>query len=152
MPSYTQLYVQLVFVVKWRQCLIAEEFRLDVQEHMKGVVERYKSKCLAVYCNPDHTHILVSLNPTVAVSHMARALKANASKWINENRLTAKRFVWQRGYGAFSYSKSSLGNLIRYINRQAEHHRKKTFKEEYLALLDQYSLPANPDDLFDWPE
>jgi REP element-mobilizing transposase RayT len=139
--TYTQIYVQLVFAVAYRRCRIKEPIREEVQRYITGVVDGMNSKLLAVYCNPDHCHLLVGLHPSVSISDFARNVKAKTSKWINENQLTPSRFSWQDGYGAFTYTKESLPNLISYIRNQPEHHRVKSFREEYMDFLRDRQIP-----------
>ena len=148
--TYTQLYIQIVFAPKYRQNLIREEIREELQKYITGIVQNRKNKMLAIYCMPDHVHILVGLNPDVSISSLARDIKANSSKFINENKLIKGKFSWQEGFGAFSYSKSAYPAVINYINNQPEHHRIKTFKEEYLALLAEFDIDYYEKYLFDW--
>ena len=148
--TYTQLYFQFVFVVKGRQNAIAEEHREKLEKYMCGIVKNNKSKPLAIYCNPDHTHILISLDPSVSISSIARDVKANSSKWINEKNWISKQFSWQRGYGAFSYSKSQVDRVVKYIQNQAEHHKKKKLKDEYKEILKKRKIPYDDKYLFEW--
>ena len=148
--TYTQIYVQIVFVVKGRQNLISEKNRASLEKYMCGIVSNKKSKPLAVYCNPDHTHILIGLHPSVSISDIAKDIKANSSKWINENNWIKGKFNWQVGFGAFTYSKSHLDGVIKYILNQHEHHKKKSFKEEYLNFLEKFNIDYNPKYLFDF--
>ena len=105
MPNtYTQLYVQIVFALKGRENLVSEIFRERLEKYMCGIFSNNKSKPLAIYCNPDHTHVLLGLHPSISISEMARDIKANSSKWVNENKFIRGKFNWQEGYGAFSYS------------------------------------------------
>ena len=150
--TYTQIYVQIVFAVKGRQNLITENLREKVEKYMCGIVSNKKSKPLAVYCNPDHTHILIGLHPSVSVSDMARDIKANSSKWINEQKWILGKFSWQEGFGAFTYSKSQIDNVVKYILNQQEHHRKRTFKEEYLDFLKKFNVDYNEKYLFEYYE
>jgi len=89
---------------------------------------------------PDHLHLLVGLRPDSSLSDLVRDVKANSSKFINENRWVAGRFSWQEGFGAFSYSRSQLGMVIRYIENQQKHHVTKTFREEYVELLEKFNV------------
>lgn len=148
--TYTQIYVQIVFAVKFRQNLVSENFRDDLEKYICGIVKNEKSKPLAIYCNPDHTHILIGLHPTVSISDMAKKIKANSSKWINERNFVNGQFRWQVGFGAFTYSHSALDNVIKYINNQHEHHRKTSFKEEYLKYLEDFKVDYKNLYLFDW--
>jgi putative transposase len=123
--TYTQLLVQLVFAVKGRRSLVAESFREQVEKYMCGILTNHQCKPLAVYCNPDHCHLLFGLHPTQSVADVAKAVKANSSRYINENGWVAGRFEWQQGYGAFSYARSQLDVVVNYIRNQPIHHAKK---------------------------
>ena len=148
--TYTQIYVQIVFTVQGRQNLITEKYRDELEKYICGIVNNIKSKALAIYCNPDHTHILIGLNPSISISNMARDIKASSSKWINDKKWIGGRFSWQEGYGAFTYSKSQIDTVVKYILNQPDHHRKKTFKEEYLKILNDYGIQYDDKYLFDW--
>lgn len=150
--TYTQIYIQIVFAVQGRHNLISESNREQLEKYMCGIVSNKKSKPLAVYCNPDHTHILIGLHPSVSISDMARDIKANSSKFINEEKWIRGKFSWQEGFGAFSYSKSQIGAVAKYILNQHEHHKKKTFKEEYVNFLEKFKIDYNEKYLFDYYE
>lgn len=125
---YTQIYVRIVFTVKGRQNLVSEKYREKLEKYICGIVSNKKSKPIAVYCNPDHNYILIRLRPTVSISDMARDIKANSSKWINENKWLSSKFSWQEVFGAFTYSKSHIDNVVKYILNQAEHHKKNLLR------------------------
>lgn len=150
--TYTQIFIHLIFVVEARQNLISEKYRAKLEKYISGIVSNNESKTLAVYCNPDHTHILIGLNPSVSVSDMARDIKANSSKWINENRWFLGKFHWQNGFGAFTYSKSQIDNVVKYILNQPMHHNKKSFKDEYIYLLKKFEINYDEKYLFKWIE
>jgi REP element-mobilizing transposase RayT len=150
--SYTQLYVQFVFAVKGRSNLIKETFRDEIEKVMSGIVTNHNSKTYAIYCNPDHVHILVSIHPTISVSKLVEQIKSGSSKWLNEKRYLPGKFHWQVGYGAFTYSKSQVDSVVKYILNQPEHHKKRTFREEYLDLLQKFEIEYNPKYLFEWIE
>jgi REP element-mobilizing transposase RayT len=153
MPNtYTQLCIQLVFAVKGRQSLVKESFRDELEKYICGTIREKKHKPLAIYCMPDHTHILVGLNPSEAISTLVQQVKANSSGFINERKLVQHRFNWQEGYGAFSYARSQVDAVVKYISNQPEHHRKKTFQEEYLQFLDKFEIDYRPEYLFEWIE
>ena len=101
---------------------------------------------------PDHTHLLVGLHPDQSIAELVQLVKGNSSKWLNEHKLLPGRFEWQRGYGAFSYSRSQLDNVVNYIRTQPEHHRKLSFREECLEFLQRFEVPYDPQYLFDWSE
>lgn len=148
--TYTQLLIQVVFAVKGRQNLILEKNREPIEKYICGIISNKKSKPLAIYCNPDHCHVLVGLHPAVAVSQFANDIKANSSKWINEQKLISREFEWQDGYGAFSYAKSQLDIVVKYILNQPIHHRKFTFREEYLDFLKKFEIDYEEKYLFNF--
>lgn len=148
--TYTQVIIQLVFAVKGRRCLISEHFREQVEKFMCGIISNKQSKPLAIYCNPDHCHVLFGLHPSVSIADMARDIKSNSSRFINENGWVRGKFEWQQGYGAFSYNRSLLNTIVRYILNQREHHRKKTFRDEYARLLERYDVKYDEKYLFDY--
>lgn len=148
--TYTQIYVQIVFAVKGRENLISEKFRVELEKYMTGIVRNNNSKLLAIYCNPDHTHVLIGLHPAVSISTITGDIKASSSKWINDNKKIAGHFNWQDGFGAFTYSKSQIGDVSNYILNQAEHHKKRSFKEEYLSILDKLEIEYDERYLFEW--
>jgi REP element-mobilizing transposase RayT len=148
--TYTQLYIQLVFAVKYRERLVAESFRDELEKYICGVINNKSSKPLAIYCMPDHTHILIGLNPTLPISDLVRDVKSRSSVWINEQKLVTGSFKWQEGFGAFSYSRSSLDNVVKYIRNQPQHHSGQSFKDEYIGLLNDFKIEYNNQYLFDW--
>lgn len=148
--TYTQMYVQIVFAARGRENLIAEKHRDELEKYMCGIINNYKSKPLAIYCNPDHVHILIGLNPAVSVSDLARLIKSNSSKWINESDWLNGKFNWQEGFGAFTYSRSQIDKVAKYINNQAEHHKKYSFQEEYLKILNDFDIKFEEKYLFEW--
>ncbi|MFS4418131.1 IS200/IS605 family transposase [Maribacter sp. 2307ULW6-5] len=148
--TYTQILVQIVFAVKGRQNLITEKHRESIEKYICGIVTNKKSKPLAIYCNPDHCHILIGLHPSVSTSEMAQDIKANSSKWINENKWVMGKFNWQEGHGAFTYSRSQLNQVVQYIRNQPEHHRKKTFREEYISFLEKFEIDYDDQYVFEF--
>ena len=150
--TYTQIYLHLVFAVKNRACLIPREHRIELQKYITGVITNKKNKLLAIENEPDHIHILIALRPDTSVSDLVRDIKSNSSRWINEQEWKQSEFRWQEGFGAFSCSRSQLSPLIAYIQNQEEHHKKKTFREEYIALLEAFGIEYDPRYLFDFLE
>ena len=150
--TYTQLYTQFVFSVKGRQNLIKETFRDELEKVMCGIVSNQKCKTYAIYCNSDHAHIFVGMHPTISPSKLMELVKSNSSKWLNEKKYILGKFCWQDGYGAFTYSKSHIDKVVKYILNQAEHHKKQSFKDEYLLLLERFEVDYDPKYLFDWYE
>ena len=153
MPNtYTQLYVQFVFAVKGRQNLIHETFRDELEKIMCGIANGLKCKAISIYCNPDHVHFLVGMSPDISPSKLMEQVKSSSSKWLNEKKYIQGRFEWQRGFGAFTYSKSQLKRVIGYIINQPQHHKKQSFRDEYMLLLEKFEITYNPKYLFDWYE
>lgn len=139
--TYIQIYVQFIFAVQGRQNLIAPSNREILQRYISGIIENSNQKLLAIYANPDHVHILVGFNSlNLKISDFVRDIKANSSRFINEQKWLGGKFNWQEGYGAFSYSKSQIDKVVNYILNQEEHHKKRSFKEEYLELLNKFEI------------
>jgi REP element-mobilizing transposase RayT len=147
--SFTQLYVQIVFAVKGRQSFILSENRDQVEKYICGIASKLQCKPIAIYCNPDHVHLLISIKPMVCIADAIRDIKSFSSRYINENRLTKGHFEWQIGYGAFSYGQSQVDNVKDYIANQHIHHERRTFKEEYKALLDAFQIKYDEKFLFE---
>jgi REP element-mobilizing transposase RayT len=153
MPNtYTQIYIHIVFAVKGRQNLIQKNWEDELHKYICGIANSKEQKVYAIGGVGDHIHLLVSIKPDIAISDLVRDIKANSSRWINEKRFVMNKFQWQEGYGAFSYSKSQLDNVIAYINNQEQHHKTKSFKEEYIELLQKYNVEYDERYLFDWIE
>ncbi|KFF01209.1 transposase [Chryseobacterium formosense] len=150
--TYTQIYIQIVFAVKGKQNLISKENREELHKFITGIVSNRNQKLFAVFAMPDHVHILMSMSPTISISDLVRDIKAGSSKFINEKGWTNAKFNWQEGYGAFSYSKSSVDSVVKYISNQEEHHKKKTFKEEYLDFMKKFEIEYDPKYVFEWIE
>jgi len=150
--TFTQILIQFVFSVKNRDSLISETIRPEIEKYIAGVIRNNQHTLLAQFCMPNHCHILVGLNPKQSISDLARDIKSNSSKWINANKMIPFKFQWQEGYGAFSYSKSQLDAVCSYILNQKEHHKMKSFKEEYLDFLKKFNLEYNEKYLFEWIE
>jgi putative transposase len=136
--TYTQLYVQLVFGVKGRTSLIPKELKEELHKYITGIVKNDDCKMLAINSMPDHIHIFTGLHPKISVADLLRDIKANSSSFIKSKGLS---FAWQEGYGAFSYAASQKQQVIRYIEMQEEHHRKKSFREEYIEFLKAFNIP-----------
>jgi REP element-mobilizing transposase RayT len=146
------MYIQIVFAVKRRQNLIQKKWKDELHKYICGIVNGKGQKVYAIGGVEDHIHLLVSIKPNIAISDLVRDIKANSSKWINENEFVSGKFQWQEGFGAFSYAQSQLDNVIAYINNQEQHHQKKTFKGEYLTLLQKFDIEYDEKYLFDWVE
>lgn len=151
MPNtYSQLYIQIVFAVQGREAFIKESFRDELQKYMSGIITNNKQKLFAIYCMPDHVHILVSMKPSLAISDLVRDVKASSSSFIKEKKWVNSLFSWQEGFGAFSYHKSQANDVVNYILNQPEQHKKLTFREEYLDFLKEYEIGYNEKYLFEF--
>lgn len=138
--TYTQIYIHVVFAVEGRQNVISPEHNDELQRYITGIVSAQKQKLIAINNMPDHVHMLVGLQPDLALSNLIRDVKASSSGFINRERWVTGRFSWQEGFGAFSYSRSQLNTVIRYIRDQQKHHAKKTFRQEYEELLEKFAV------------
>lgn len=153
MPNtYSQMYIQIVFAVKGRQNLIPKQKREELHKYITGIVQNRDQKMLAIFSMPDHTYLLVGLKPSSSVSDLVRDIKAVSSKFINDNNWVKGKFNWQEGFGSFTYSRSQIDTVIKYILNQEEHHRKKTFKEEYIDFLKKFEIDYDEKYLFEWIE
>jgi REP element-mobilizing transposase RayT len=133
--TYTQIHIQLVFTVQNRQSLISKDWKDELYRYITGIVHNRQHKVLAINGMPDHLHLLIGQRPAQSLSELVQEIKGGSSRWVNDKKLVKGRFEWQEGYGAFSYGKSQADTVVRYIQQQEEHHRTRTFQEEYLAFL-----------------
>ena len=153
MPNtYSQIYIQIVFAVKGRQNLISKQHCEELHKFITGIVQNREQKMLSIFCMPDHTHLLIGLKPSISISDLVRDIKAGSSKFINDSHWVKEKFNWQEGFGAFSYSRSQIDNVIKYILNQEEHHKKITFREEYIAFLKKFEIEYDEKYLFEWIE
>ena len=138
--TYTQIHIQAVFAVQNRECIIGNQWRDELYKYITGIIRNHDHKLLAINGMPDHLHVLFGMRPTQTLSDLLQDIKGSSSKWINDKKFVRVKFSWQEGYGAFSYSKSQLPQVIQYIERQQEHHKKTTFIEEYKEFLDAFGV------------
>ena len=151
--TYSQIYIQFIFAVKGRESQILESHRERLQQYISGIVRSKEQKLLSIYVNPDHIHLLVGFNKLdIKISDFVRDIKSNSSKKINEENWFLGKFHWQEGYGAFSYSKSQIDSVVKYILNQKEHHKKKSFREEYLEFLEKFEVDYDEKYLFEFYE
>jgi len=148
--TFTQLYVHILFSVRYRQKLISDQIGELIHKYITGIITKRDQKLLAVNSVDDHIHILVSLKADCCISSLVRDIKAGSSKLINKNRLAGSQFNWQEGYGAFSYSKSQINRVATYIENQKVHHMKKNYEDEYIELLEKFDIEYNTQYLFDY--
>ena len=147
--TFSQMYIHVVFAVKGRANVIGETHREQVQRYVTGIIQNRKVKVLAIYCRPDHIHILISINPTTVPADLVRDIKTNTTIFIKEQGI-ARNFAWQEGYGIFTVSHSQKDQVYHYILNQAEHHRQRSFREEYLALLKKNDIEFDEKYTFEW--
>ena len=141
--TYTQLHIQAVFAVQTRDCILRKEWKDELYKYITGIIQNHNHKVLAINGMPDHVHKLFGMRPTQSLSDLMQDIKGDSSKWINSNGFVRGKFSWQEGYGAFSYSKSDVKNVIEYIRNQEDHHKIRTFTEEYLDLLRKFEVDFN---------
>ena len=150
--SFTMLHVHFVFAVKYREALINKEWKEELHKYITGIFQKNEHKVLQINSMPDHLHIFIGMRPHQSISALIQNVKTESSKWINTNKSSKNSFRWQEGYGAFSYSKSHLHDVIRYIQNQELHHRKETFLEEYKKMLQAFEVEFDEQYIFKEPE
>ncbi len=148
--TYTQIYLQFVFAVQNRQNLLKDDFREELHKYITGIVENRKQKLIAINSISDHIHILVGFGTTITIADLIHDIKIATTKFINTKYWVPGKFSWQEGYGGFSYSRSHLDRVVKYILNQQKHHQRKTFKEEYIEFLEKYEILYDSRYLFDW--
>jgi putative transposase len=147
---FIQIYIQLVFAVKNKNCLLQKKIRPDIYAYMGGILKDLKHKPIIINGIADHVHIFYGMNPNVSVSDTVKQIKSSSSTLINGKKMIYDKFGWQDGYGGFSYSQSQIKNVYNYIANQEEHHKGKTFKEEYIEFLEKFEIEYNPMFLFEF--
>ncbi|MDP5121093.1 MAG: IS200/IS605 family transposase [Spirosomaceae bacterium] len=150
--TYSQVYIQVVFAVKGKQNLMQKAWRKELHKYISGIITAKGHKSIIVNGVGDHIHCFIGLKPSIAISDLVRDIKSNSSKFINEQNFVRGKFEWQSGYGVFSYAQSQIKSVYNYILNQEEHHKTKTFREEYIEFLTKFEIDYNPEHLFDWIE
>jgi REP element-mobilizing transposase RayT len=138
--TYSQVSIHCIFAVKGRENVLVEKLRPQLFRYMSGILKNHGAFPLAINGWTDHVHVFFELPMTLTISELMRDLKASSSKWINENGHVKGRFQWQEGYSAFSYARSQRDDVVRYIQKQEEHHAKRSFREEYLDFLQRFEV------------
>ena len=141
--TYHQIYLQFVFAVKYRKAVIDKSWKIELQGVIGNLINEAKCKTIIVNGVEDHIHCFVGMRPAVSPSELMKTVKAKSSKYINDRKLTPVRFEWQVGFGVFSYSRNDINRVYKYIENQEEHHKKQTFKKEYLKLLKEFEVDYN---------
>ena len=148
--TFSQIYIQIVFAVKGRQNLIHDSWKDNLNKYIAGIIRGKNQKPIIVNGMPDHIHAFVGLRPVMSISDLARDIKNNSSNFVNDQKFLKSKFSWQEGYGAFSYSHSHIGRVYDYILNQEKHHKKNTFKAEYIDLLRKFEIEHDEKYLFEW--
>ena len=150
--TYTQIHIQCVMAVKFRASLIQSSWKEQLHKYITGIIQNHGHKMIVINSMPDHLHLLIGFRPNQSLSDLMRLVKGESSEWINKQQFTPVIFRWQEGYGAFSYSRSDVKTVTNYILNQEEHHRKKTFLEEYQQFLEQFEVEYDERYIFKEPE
>jgi REP element-mobilizing transposase RayT len=148
--TFSQIYIQYVFAVKGRECLLLPQWRDQVFKYIAGIIKEKQQKPIIINGVADHVHVFVGIRPSIAISELIRDIKNNSSKFINDHQFIRGKFSWQEGYGAFSYSHSQIDDVYQYIAKQEKHHQTETFREEYLHFLKKFDVQFEEQFLFDW--
>ena len=146
--TYHQIYLQAIFATKYRNAVIDKEWKSNLYGVIGNLINETNCKTIIVNGVEDHVHCFLGLKPVVSVSELMKIVKAKSSKYINDHKLTAERFEWQEGYGVFSYSQSSVDKVYKYIQNQEAHHKKQTFRDEYLAFLKKFKIAYDEQYIF----
>jgi putative transposase len=150
--TFSQIYIQTVFAVSGRLSLITPNFKEELHKYITGIVRKQDQKLISINSMPDHLHILIGLRPSMALADLVRDIKSDSSDWVNKKKFARGKFRWQEGYGAFSYGHSQLDMIIRYIQDQEKHHRRRSFKNEYLSLLRKFQIEFKEEYVFKFIE
>ncbi|MBP6431858.1 MAG: IS200/IS605 family transposase [Ferruginibacter sp.] len=150
MSTYSQIYIHIVFAVKNRDALINISWEERLYQYITGIIQNKGQKLIAINGTANHIHIFIGIKPSCCLSDLVREIKKASNEFINENQLSKFKFNWQEGYGAFSYSHSQIDNVYKYIMNQKEHHKKITFREEYVDFLRKFEVLYDEKYLFEW--
>lgn len=148
--TYTQCYFHLVFAVKNRDALIKKGWKTELEKYITGIVQNHRHKMLAIGTMPDHLHILIGYNVNQLIPDLIEEIKTSSNSWIKAGRLSQFKFEWQKGYGAFTHSRSQIDSVVKYILTQEEHHKKRPFREEYLEILETNNVEFKNEYLFEF--
>ena len=141
MPNtYSKIYLQFIFAVQNRQSVIKKEWRDQLYKYIAGIIQNNGHKLLAINGIPDHIHIFLGYNEQQPVPKLMQDVKGWSSKWINSNNFINGKFIWQEGYGVFSYSHSQIDRVVKYILHQEQHHKQRTFQKEYIYFLNKFNV------------
>ena len=151
MPNtYSKIYLQFVFAVKYRLSLIQKPYKEDLQRYITGRVQNRNSKMLPISCMPDHTHLFIGYKPTTYIPDFIKEIKVESNEFINSKNWIKGNFCWQDGYGVFSYSERDIDRVIKYINNQESHHANTSFRKEYTKFLEKFKVEFDEKYLFEF--
>ena len=150
--TYTQIYLHVVFAVRQRETLITNAWKERLHKYITGIVQNQGNKLIVINTMADHAHRFVGMRPDMALSDLVRDVKRDSTNFVNSEVKLRGTFGWQEGFGAFSYSHSQIDTVTKYIMNQEEHHRRRTFREEYEAMLKEFAVDHEERYLFQWIE
>jgi putative transposase len=150
--TYSQIYIHIIFTVQNRQCLIYAKYKDEIYKYITGIIRNRGQKLICINGMPNHVHIFIGLKPNIAISDLVRDIKHFSTNFINSKKWFLRKFSWQDGFGAFSYSYSQINSVVKYIQNQEKHHSVWSFKEEYLKLLKSFHIEYDEKYLFKWIE
>lgn len=150
--TFSQIYIQVVFAVQNRECMIQSLWEEELYKYISGIIRNKEQKMLAINGMPDHIHFFIGMKPSCCLSDLVREVKKSSNDFIKEKKFSKFKFNWQEGYGAFSYGHSQIDSVIKYIMNQKEHLKKQTFREEYLDFLKKFEIQFKDEYLFEWIE
>lgn len=150
--TYTQCYFHLVFAVKNRQALIEKKWKDELEKYITGIIQNHRHKLLAIGSMPDHIHIFIGYNVNELIPDLVEEIKTSSDSWIKLQRFSKFKFEWQKGYGAFTHSRSQINQVVKYIENQERHHHKKSFKEEYTEILVKNGVEFKDEYIFEFFE
>ena len=148
--TYSQIYIQVVFAVQNRKALIQSDWETELFKYITGIVQKKGQKMLSINGTSNHIHFFIGMKPSCCLSDLVREIKKSSNTFIKEKNFSKFHFQWQEGFGAFSYGHSQLTDVIHYIENQKTHHKKQTFKEEYLAFLKAFDIDFKDEYVFQW--
>jgi putative transposase len=146
--TYVQAYFHLVFAVKNRDALIHKSWKDELEKYISGIIQNNGHKLISIGSMPDHIHIFIGYNLNQTIPQLVEKIKTSSNHWITDKKLTSIRFYWQKGYGAFSHSHSHIDAVAKYVLNQEEHHRKKSFREEYMGMLNEFQIAYKDEYVF----
>ncbi len=150
--TFSQIYIQIVFAVQKRESMIHSSWEEELYKYISGIIKNKGQKILAINGMQDHLHLFIGMKPSCCLSDLVREVKKSSTEFIKEKNFSKFKFNWQEGYGAFSYSHSQIDTVIKYIMNQKEHHKKQTFRQEYLDFLKKFEIEFKDEYLFKWIE